>query len=611
MGAVIFGSCGDSKKLENPGEDFDFYTKGEINIWRKCSPFFFSGKMPILNNDEDVGIIIQGYVILNEDIQDSTKNWKETASRLIAEYERGGTESILNSIKTGAFNIILFDFRTNLMFVINDRFGLFPLFYHQDKYNLVFGTRTKEILNIKKFEPDWTSIAEFLEYGYVLGDRTYFEGVRLMGPGSVLSYNLGDKTIKIESYWEINYDKNISEKDMASEALRLFKTSCKRLYTKDYGYIIPLSGGLDSRLNAYGFSNVGKITTLTFDRSKSGKEYKIAKKISDKIGCNHIFKSIESKGILDSPNNFLRITEGYEDMSLNFLKLYQEFEGKVIVDGYLGDVVLGGTYYSKLKKRPGDILNQFLGKSKVTDGCNGLKKELNVSFFTEKELENLFSNEISKKIKDGINAHNDFLTKEMEILSNKFKYKEEMIEFFKINNRGRRFINLGGHWQEDKNERIVPFFDYDFFDFCMNIPIEERAFHKVYYKLLSKMDDLGKIVYNHSGISANSPYKLQLMTEYLNEIWLKQKKFINRLTKGRYCKPDTYAPIAEWVRDSENEKTIMDSMNWTLINKSEVERLFNEHKNFTGDNSKKIVRLFSFSLWWDKIYLKHLEEHQT
>ena len=127
---------------------------------------------------------------------------------------------------------------------------------------------------------DEHGVSDYFNYCYHLGNRTMFRNVSLLPPASCLTVK--ENAIELHTYWEPRYKNERSVRDLSESidtGYQLFVKSIARRLNGKKDVLIPLSGGLDSRLIlsvARQFSC--KITTATFG-FKDCLDYKIAKRV--------------------------------------------------------------------------------------------------------------------------------------------------------------------------------------------------------------------------------------------------------------------------------------------------------------------------------------------
>ena len=218
----------------------------------------------------------------------------------------------------GAFLIAVWDARRQRLIVVNDRHGTYPLYYAHHRGRLVFAPEVKAILRDPDFHKqiDLTALAEYVRFQYLLGDKTFFEGIHLLPNASVLEYDVPSGRLMIQSYWDFGcipaLPTSITFDEAAREAGRLLKNAIDRLTQGPYRLGVYLSGGVDSRA-ILGFIDRARfpITTITYgDRRCRDVEY--ARRIAAATGTrHHYFEFLDGKWVKAYADEHLALTEGF------------------------------------------------------------------------------------------------------------------------------------------------------------------------------------------------------------------------------------------------------------------------------------------------------------
>ena len=153
----------------------------------------------------------------------------------------------------GMFAFAVWDERRGRLVLGRDRLGKKPLFYWSSGGRLAFGSEIKALLA----EPsvprrlDQGAIPAYLTFGYVPTPRTFFEGIRSLPPGHVLTFEPGGDPV-VERYWEPPLTRSadgtldISLADAAGEVRALLREAVRRRLVSDVPLGAFLSGGIDS-----------------------------------------------------------------------------------------------------------------------------------------------------------------------------------------------------------------------------------------------------------------------------------------------------------------------------------------------------------------------------
>jgi len=205
--------------------------------------------------------------------------------------------------------------------------------YQDKKYNSLL---SKPNLNIDK-----ESIKVFLKLGYVPGDFTIFKDVQLI-----------DHKPRQDSLTDIfnnlpRYEHNVDTlKDILFDAM-------SERYKKETTHIVPLSGGMDSRIVLAAlleFTEARNIHTYTFGMT-GAYDYEIPNRIAKKMGTKHTnFNSNDTlytiEGLIRAAVESDGNTEVFHPLVLNRVADHYDSEA-TYWSGFAGDLV-GGAFGDKL-----------------------------------------------------------------------------------------------------------------------------------------------------------------------------------------------------------------------------------------------------------------------
>ncbi len=295
-------------------------------------------------------------------------------------YNSTGSFEFLKDID-GYYTAVLYDKKEKIVYLITDRYGFKPLYWGLINGDLTWSSELKGFLNYADFKPviDREAVEEFFDISYLLENRTWFEGVELMSPASVLSFHIKESKVNITHYWlwsEIKPTKEaIDEREIAEELGRLFKESIRKRVNNDERIGITLSGGLDSRaILAAVPENYKPLHTFTFGQ-KGCDDIRIAKKVSEIKGAEHHALILNSDNwLMPRISNVWRSDASFSLLHMHGMEFYNEYKSYMDfnLNGFLGDAILGGSYISenqsveyKVRNRGRRFINQalFLGES--------------------------------------------------------------------------------------------------------------------------------------------------------------------------------------------------------------------------------------------------------
>ena len=500
----------------------------------------------------------------------------------------------------GMFAFSLFDNFQKKLFLVRDRYGIKPLYYHITEENtFIFASEIKSILEYKdyKSEIDKEALLEYFTFQNIFTDRTLHKNIKLLPPGHYIELDLTkqrDNKPSITQYWDFNFSEPETVKDereYVEELDRLFTQAVKRQLVADVEIGSYLSGGIDSgSITAIAAAQIPSLKTFTvgFDlSSSSGLELSFDERAKSEH-MSYLFKTEHYEMVLKSGDmerclhDFAyhleepRVGQSYPNYYA--AKLASKFV-KVVLSGAGGDELFAGypwRYYQAVNNHDfNDYINKYYGFWK--------------RLIPNKSLMEVF-NPIAQEIQD-------VWTK--DIFANVFRTPS-------IGQTPEEYINHSLYFEaktflhgllvvEDKLsmahslETRVPFLDNDLVDFAQKVPVK------------FKLANIGKTI----NMDENEIGKLQKTND---------GKVILRKAMSKYIPHDIHnaikqgfsSPDNSWFKGESIEfvkaKLLDDNAKiYKYMDKSRTEQLIQEH--LSGEHNR---RLFIWSLLnfeeWNNIY---------
>lgn len=368
----------------------------------------------------------------------------------------------------GQAKALIVDVEEKILKLVSDPFGLNFLYYTRTDESFVFSSEMKLLLfydPLSRQKINKYAVAEYVLLHHVLGDKTIFENIHLLGPASVLKLNLNTFDYEIEEYLSFpsNYSKVVDYKRTLRKAKDLLVKSVNKRTFK--GTKLALSGGLDSRLilASIDSSKRKSLSCINFGNPECN-DVRFARLIAQKFGVRYNFHEISPEMITKNMERHAWITEGGSNHLVSHLLPILETESPTtVLDGYLGDAILGGSYLDKVDLQDFSVQDVF---RKLT-----MPERIQKLVFTRE-----FYNEIHE-------CFDESLEMEAERYS-AIQDSALKVEYAMMNNRGRRYINCGPLATKQYCPDLKPFFDKDLFDFYIKIPYNHRLKHKFYFDLI-------------------------------------------------------------------------------------------------------------------------------
>ncbi len=262
---------------------------------------------------EQLSVVFNGEIYNFQDIKDelvkqgySFSSSSDTEVALKA-FHKWGMQAI--SKFNGMFAIALYDQTTEDLFLIRDRVGVKPLFYHCDREKLVFGSELKSIMAYAMFEKeiDKNALYTYLYHGYIASPQSIFKNVYKVLPGKYIKFNKGN--LEVVTYWDLKQKFTSRKKNLItseSEALQGLKDCVKKAVSYRMIADVPvgafLSGGYDSSLIAAMMqeqsSHPIKTFTIGFHESAYN-EAPYAYEIANHLKTDHYEKYLHIDDALD------------------------------------------------------------------------------------------------------------------------------------------------------------------------------------------------------------------------------------------------------------------------------------------------------------------------
>lgn len=252
----------------------------------------------------------------------------------------------------GNFVVLVHDAVERKFFIVTDRSGAFPIFYHDCEPIRVFASHPDVIARATdcRTDLDQTSLAEFLATGKVTHPFTYYKFVRSAEFGVVYTVNVNPYTaqsVQMHRYFSFEYrlDERITEEDTAQQLARAFRHSIRRRTLPIFGTTaIALSGGLDSRTILCACPKEANVKAFCFFDEENA-EFRTAKAIAKARGLSLIPFRRELEHYGDSAEFGVRIYGGMGSFVNNHFLAFRE---RFIAEGF--DNFLTGFYCDYLFK---------------------------------------------------------------------------------------------------------------------------------------------------------------------------------------------------------------------------------------------------------------------
>jgi asparagine synthase (glutamine-hydrolysing) len=214
----------------------------------------FSDGMPLSNEKGDVVLVFSGEEYSDPDTARRLKAHghaveADAPSYLVHLYEEDDAFPLgLN----GQFHGLLADRSHGTGLLFNDRYGMHRIYSYEAKEAFYFAAEAKAILAVRPElrSLDLRGLGEFLSCGCVLENRTLFEGIQVLPPGSAWRFRNGSIEHKASYFQPSEWEEQTAlEPEPYYQELRdVFSRNLPRYFNGLQRVGMSLTGGLDTRM---------------------------------------------------------------------------------------------------------------------------------------------------------------------------------------------------------------------------------------------------------------------------------------------------------------------------------------------------------------------------
>ena len=213
----------------------------------------FSAGMPLRSERGEIVLVFAGEEYSDPaDLRRLRKRGHDFASEgpsyLVHLYE---DDSSFPKCLNGRFHGLLVDQIRGTTMLFNDRFGMQRLYYHESKEGFYFASEAKAILEVRAElrRADPRALGEFVSCGCVLENRTLFEDIYVLPPGSAWTFRAGSVESKSTYFQPQEWEQQQPlDPESYHRSLRdIFARDLPRYLNGRERIGVSLTGGLDTR----------------------------------------------------------------------------------------------------------------------------------------------------------------------------------------------------------------------------------------------------------------------------------------------------------------------------------------------------------------------------
>ncbi len=320
------------------------------------------GRQPLANEDGTVQVVFNGEIYnfaeIREDLAKKGHRFlgHSDTEVIVHGYEEYGT-AVVHKFR-GMFAFAVLDLRKQLLWLVRDRLGIKPLYYHWKNGRFVFASEIKAILEYEEAgrSVNYQAVYDYLGFEFVAAPSTMFEGISKLPAGCELILKK-DTAPDVRAYWDLP---NPAPADMVKDPVEcaehirhLIDEAVRYRLIADVPLAAFLSGGLDSSaIVAMMRRHIpGRLRTFTIGYpDKTFSELDYAQKVAEQFETDHEVLMIEGMTPERIEKSLWHFDEPMTDLSSIPLMLICEQARRqvtVCLSGEGGDEVFAG--YDRFK----------------------------------------------------------------------------------------------------------------------------------------------------------------------------------------------------------------------------------------------------------------------
>jgi asparagine synthase (glutamine-hydrolysing) len=306
-----------------------------------------------------VHVLFHGELVNEEELQLSLAEEGEgpadSAAAIVEGLYRHDRQGFARRLK-GSFCAAIVDDAAQTLVLVTDRLGSYPLYWFQTDDRLVFASELRAAL---RDHPRPTlnpaAVADFLKFGFLMGDKTLAAGVEMVPTASTLTYCSTTGAVHIDSYATV--DELFSQTDLAHDAyLEAVQAACSQSMDRSvrgpHRFGLSLSGGLDTRVILSAMDRRGHAAgaaTYTLGGRGCADEV-IGYQLARLARTNHQFVALDDHylgDLLPTLNQMVSLTDGmYLSHGFTEMLALQGFDRSdcsVLLRGHAGELAKAST----------------------------------------------------------------------------------------------------------------------------------------------------------------------------------------------------------------------------------------------------------------------------
>ncbi len=317
-----------------------------------------AGQPPARTIDGAVTVVVAGELFLAD------RPAPDAGAAALQAYAQHGDRFVEHL--NGSFTGVLTDARRGVALLFNDRFGAGRLYVHEAGGGLYVASEAKALLrrfaSTRRLDPG--AVAQSIALGCTLRNRTLYEGISQLPPGSLWRWD-GSGTLQRGIWfdptaWEQQVP--LSDGDFYDALKSTFTAVLPRYLGGSPGPAMSLTGGLDGRMiMAWARPQPGAMPCYSFGGTyRECHDVRLARRIAAVCGQPHCTLRVGDDMLRDYPSlaaQCVELSDGTMDVSggveVHVNRLAREISPVRLTGNYGSEIVRGNVAFRPRRLRPG------------------------------------------------------------------------------------------------------------------------------------------------------------------------------------------------------------------------------------------------------------------
>jgi hypothetical protein len=263
----------------------------------------------------------------------------------------------------GFFVIVVGDGRTGEIVVLTDIVGSCHCFMRVWKDTVALSSSALLLASLDNFRLDHIGCQEFLYTGVMYEDRTFYQEVRKLGPGTVFRFADGVLKTK-ERYWQITdiVPESLHGLPAVRQLSETLISAAQRIGHLFEHVMCDLTGGYDSRAIVAAFLTAGVKFSTTVSGAAESPDVRVSRSLAQIAGSPHVHLVSQEPESFGKVKQAFSLTDGEYDLVeySRILEIHRNLSARfdISINGSFGEIARGYWW---------DLLFPQVGACKVLD----------------------------------------------------------------------------------------------------------------------------------------------------------------------------------------------------------------------------------------------------